>query len=422
MPYIIKPINNGYKVCKKDEPNKCFSNKPLSKKRAIKQEKAIILSELEGGSAPLVSRIGGKSLLKKLIVNEYFPKDYTNMKYVEPFVGGGSIFFYKEPSKEEVINDKDKSIYDIFKGFQKYKPKKIREEMMLLNKDETTFKKVKDSEPTTNFMKFIKNYYLRKNSFFGNSETFSIRSTDKTKFKSRIDDYYDRLKNVKILNEDYKTVIKNNDSKETFFYLDPPYEESGRLYTHSHLPISDVYDALKNIKGKFLLSYNVSDDAKRLFNKYNIYEVKTKYTNPFEGGRSRTVVELLICNYEPKKEINGGKKNIEKINKEEDETEILDEKTYLKLAKLRAQIAGYNPDLLKLSIDGIHKLEYDGVKFGRKGYNDFIIYMYKAYKGEITKEEALKHRKNYLARASKIKGNWKDNIKSPNNLTINILW
>ena len=44
MPYIIKPVKKGFKVCKADEPTKCFSNKPLTKK-AKKQEVAIILSE-----------------------------------------------------------------------------------------------------------------------------------------------------------------------------------------------------------------------------------------------------------------------------------------------------------------------------------------------------------------------------------------
>jgi len=42
-----------------------------------------------------------------------------------------------------------------------------------------------------------------------------------------------RLKNTIILNKDYKKLIKEYDSPLTFFYLDPPYEESGNLYTHS---------------------------------------------------------------------------------------------------------------------------------------------------------------------------------------------
>lgn len=45
MPYVIVPVGNGYKVCKKNEPTKCFSKKPLPQERAVKQRIAIILSE-----------------------------------------------------------------------------------------------------------------------------------------------------------------------------------------------------------------------------------------------------------------------------------------------------------------------------------------------------------------------------------------
>jgi len=50
MPYEIVEASEkgkkGYKVCKKDNPSKCFSNHPLSKEVAQKQRTAIILSEL----------------------------------------------------------------------------------------------------------------------------------------------------------------------------------------------------------------------------------------------------------------------------------------------------------------------------------------------------------------------------------------
>ncbi len=45
MPYQIKKVNNGFKVCKKDNPHKCFSKKPLTKENAKKQLKAIGLNE-----------------------------------------------------------------------------------------------------------------------------------------------------------------------------------------------------------------------------------------------------------------------------------------------------------------------------------------------------------------------------------------
>ena len=113
---------------------------------------------------------------------------------------------------------------------------------------------------------------------------------------------------------------------------------------------------------------------------------------------------------------------LERIDKKNDGTDILDDITYLKIARLRAQIAGYDPKLLKLADDGIHKLEYNETKFGQLGYNDFITYMWRVYKGEITQEEAFKRRTSYLNRALNMRGNWKSNKESSNSLATSINW
>lgn len=91
---------------------------------------------------------------------------------------------------------------------------------------------------------------------------------------------------------------------------------------------------------------------------------------------------------------------------------------YLKKAKAFAKKAGYkNWNNLKYATDGVHKLELDGVKFGRKGYGDFIEYGI-----EEGPKSAQKHRKAYLARATNIKGDWKEDPMSKNNLAIKVLW
>ena len=50
MPYILRKIKDGYKVCKKDEPKKCFSKNLLTKDKATRQMKAIYANELDGGT------------------------------------------------------------------------------------------------------------------------------------------------------------------------------------------------------------------------------------------------------------------------------------------------------------------------------------------------------------------------------------
>jgi len=50
MPYIIQEVKQegkkGYKVCKKANPEKCFSKKPLPLETAKRQRTAIIISEM----------------------------------------------------------------------------------------------------------------------------------------------------------------------------------------------------------------------------------------------------------------------------------------------------------------------------------------------------------------------------------------
>lgn len=47
MPYITKKVKGGYKVCKRNNPSKCFSKKPLTKTTARKQEIAMRINESE---------------------------------------------------------------------------------------------------------------------------------------------------------------------------------------------------------------------------------------------------------------------------------------------------------------------------------------------------------------------------------------
>lgn len=45
MPYIVREVEGGFKACKKGT-RKCYSKKPLTKKKATAQRTAIQLSEL----------------------------------------------------------------------------------------------------------------------------------------------------------------------------------------------------------------------------------------------------------------------------------------------------------------------------------------------------------------------------------------
>jgi hypothetical protein len=94
---------------------------------------------------------------------------------------------------------------------------------------------------------------------------------------------------------------------------------------------------------------------------------------------------------------------------------------YLKKVRASANAAGYDGRAVEFSDKPAKKfMIYDdkGKKhyFGGNTYGDNIIW------SAIDKEKAEQKRKSYLARATKIKGNWASDRFSANSLAIKILW
>ena len=135
-------------------------------------------------------------------------------------------------------------------------------------------------------------------SFFSEMKTFKYANRDQHVKSNYGTKYNERLKDTIILNKDYKEVIKKYDSPQSFFYLDPPYSmsEKKKYYDNQHININELYELLKNIKGKFLLSYDNSAEIKELFKEFNIIEIITIYSRT-QNLENREKIELVIKNY-----------------------------------------------------------------------------------------------------------------------------
>jgi hypothetical protein len=100
---------------------------------------------------------------------------------------------------------------------------------------------------------------------------------------------------------------------------------------------------------------------------------------------------------------------------------------YLEEARRRAKIHHYPYKLLGFASDGIHKLaipDENGrvVSFGRVGYGDHLIYSHMEKAGSVASGTADKKQSVFHKSHSKIKGDWKSNPFSANNLALKILW
>ena len=100
---------------------------------------------------------------------------------------------------------------------------------------------------------------------------------------------------------------------------------------------------------------------------------------------------------------------------------------YLKEAQRRAKDAGLPYKVLGFADDGEHKLSIpnaDGrmIKFGRVGYGDHLIWSHLEKAQKVPMGTADAKRNTFQKSHSAIKGDWKKDPFSANNLALKVLW
>ena len=207
---------------------------------------------------------GGKHRLAKRIIS-FFPK---HMTYIEPFCGSGAVFFEKNKSPVEVINDNNFMVYNFFKQWRD-NPKK------LINSLEKTVYSKKDFEESLKIYRLGKNssvndlekaraFFVAINFSFGGQANGFRRSKNtssndpnslinKVKLMNKLNE---RIQGTYIESGDALDIIKTWDNESSLFYLDPPYINTvqGPYSGYTEKDFNKLGEVLKNIKGKFILS------------------------------------------------------------------------------------------------------------------------------------------------------------------------
>lgn len=261
---------------------------------------------------------GGKFYARNLIL-EKIP---THSTYIEPFVGGGSIFFAKPKSKYNILNDIDAELINTYL-FIRDNPN----ELILGLKGEEAQKERhtywKTFEPTNDLERAIRWYYLNrtsysgimnmKNCYWGYGDKYSMRPENWGRNILRTSE---KLQNVEITNYGFEDVI-NNAPDDSFLFVDPPYfnADQDKFYTHSfslenHVNLMEI---LKNNAERlnFLITYDNSKEIWDFYNwAHNIEEKEWNYTisrtddqtkngtiskNP--TGKRNKGKEIFIMNY-----------------------------------------------------------------------------------------------------------------------------
>ena len=216
---------------------------------------------------------GGKFYARK-IITKYIP---SHNYYVEPFLGGGSIFFHKN-KVNSWLNDYDRELINCYKVIKN----NLQELINKLSGHDVNKAKhgwfKNNFNPKNNLEKAFRFYYLnrtsysgimkRENCFFGYGEKYSMRPEN---WPKQLEKNSIKLSKVKLTSLDFEEVISSIDNKDTFVFLDPPYfnADQNKFYNKSfkhddHLRLCELLKKNKN-KFKFLLTYDNSEEIRQMY-------------------------------------------------------------------------------------------------------------------------------------------------------------
>lgn len=248
--------------------------------------------------------VGGKSQLSKDIV-ALIPNEHST--YIEVFGGGLSVFYAKEKSKLEVINDINSELINLHKAIRN-NPQSLSFFLnkLLISRELFHDIKYKKLRPSNDIERASFYLFLLTQSFGSKGKNFAMSAKAGRQPKDIYKSYQkwsNRLKGVTIENKSFQELIPLYDKKEAFFYLDPPYVNTESYYSNigsfginEHKELAQL---LKNVKGKFLLSYNDCPIVRDLYKDFNIMQTKEVQ---YKLGRNvhkkdKLVKEILISNY-----------------------------------------------------------------------------------------------------------------------------
>ena len=267
-----------------------------------------LLSSEKKHLKPLIKWSGGKSDEIKLF-KDHFPETYD--KYIEPFVGGGSVYFYLNPNNA-VISDIHNELIDLYKSIADEKRKEIYEFMRQSPNDEETYYKIRDKMEANDYLDRAKQfYYQRKTCFRGmlrynKNGKFNIpfgryKTINFEEFLN--EDYEILLKRTEILNKGFEYIFENYDDENHFMFLDPPYDSEFTDYGYCQFG-KDEHEKLaflfKNTKIKCLMIIGKTEFIEKLYEGYIVSEYDKKYKFKLYDNRVGDEINtkhLIIKNY-----------------------------------------------------------------------------------------------------------------------------
>ncbi|WP_027714890.1 DNA adenine methylase [Desulfuromonas sp. TF] len=248
-------------------------------------------------SKPIIPWIGGKRKLADHIL-PLFP---AHQCYAEPFCGAAALFFLKQPSEVEVLNDINGDLVNLYRVVKHHLEELYKQfKWALSSRQNWHWLQSTPPETLTDVQRAARFLYLQKLAFGGrvDGQSFGTATTSRPRFniftlEQDLADAHYRLAGTTIEHLHWREVIKRYDRPHTLFYCDPPYwQTEGYGVAFPWEEYEELASLAKSIKGQMILSINDHPDIRELFKDLPVVEVDYKYT--VGGGDNQSACVELI--------------------------------------------------------------------------------------------------------------------------------
>lgn len=241
--------------------------------------------------------IGGKKALRPWIV-PMIPGDIST--YVEPFFGGGAIYFAREKwAPCEIINDLNDEIISLYRVVKEHGEEFAREFNFVFS-SRTFFNRIRNITPPQEnhqYFQAFRTLYLL-NFCFGarlvNPSYAPNNLSSVESIQARIIAISKRLQKTNIECLDYSVLLERYNKPDTFFYLDPPYFE--HYYKAGSFDHERLAGLLKESRARWILSYNSCPEICELYKDFKQKTFSRRCS--LNNKQARDFGELLVWNFE----------------------------------------------------------------------------------------------------------------------------
>lgn len=262
---------------------------------------------------PVIRWAGGKQWLIKSIT-EFLPKKYNN--YHEPFLGGGAIFLFLNPSVKSFLSDKNEELINFYLQI-KNNLHLITKELKNYKDEEEQYYQIRNTVFTDDIKRAARFFYLNKTSFNGIYRVNQLGFYNVPYGYRKLEKLYD-LNELKYLKKkltsdvtlsaaDFQTSLKKV-KKNDLVFIDPPYtvahNNNGFIeYNKAIFSWADqerLKDSIEQIQKKrafFILTNAVHDSIFNLYSKVGKkFEIERYSTISGHMKNRKKVSELIITN------------------------------------------------------------------------------------------------------------------------------